>query len=62
MNDHWSHAYRLHEDNIKQSMPHSVRVCHQRATQLDNGGLPAEFADPSHRFDERVGLGDRVLC
>ncbi len=58
MHDHRSHADRFHEDDVQEDVMNGGGILHQTPSEFDHGGLAAEPANPSHRFNQRVGFGN----
>ena len=61
VDNHDPHAERRQKHDVEQQVAEGVGMFKDAAAELDDGGRVAELANPAKRFDERVGLLDRLL-
>ena len=52
---------RFHEHDVGQQMPQRVRILHHAAAKLDDRDLVTELPNPTHCFDQEVGLLNGIL-
>ena len=58
VDDHRTHAHRLHEDDVDQQGAQRLGILHHRAAELDDREPAVELADVAQRLDQYVRLAD----